>query len=182
MGLLHLVPSAQGRIRSTRVRLGIMSWAFSTRRFLGAERSFMETHKICTGQSDALISPSVFICCLKIHKQLFQFRQCAPNVWLSHRKKDQLEKKKKNQDHKPGSNTASAFRSPGNAGGFFYYLCFQVKPPSAGRFLPGLRPHFFFPPPVKSTFTAGGIFKNKKKTGKLKPRLLCQSDNSKSVT
>lgn len=55
----------------------------------------METHKICTGQSDALISLSVFIRRLKIHKQLFQFRQCAPNVRLSHRKKDQLEKEKK---------------------------------------------------------------------------------------
>lgn len=108
-------------------------------------------------------------------------------MWLSHKKKDQL-KKKTHQDHKPGSNTASAFSSPGNpfplqrGGGFFCYLCFQVNSPSAGRLLPGLRAPFTSPPPVKSTFTAGGTFKTKKKTGKPKPRLLCQCDNCKSVT
>lgn len=73
MSLSHPVPSAEGRIRSIRVRLGIVSGALSTRSLLGAERSFMETYKVGTGQSDTLISLSVFICGLKIHKQLFSF-------------------------------------------------------------------------------------------------------------
>lgn len=61
-------------------------------------------------------------------------------------------------------------------------MCFQVKSPSAGRLLPGLRAPFIFTPQFRATFTAGGIFKNKKKTGKPKPRLLCWCDKCKFIT
>lgn len=64
----------------------------------------------------------------------------------------------------------------------FSLLVLSLRSPSAGRLLPGLRAPFIFPPPMRHTFTAGGVFEAKKKTGKPKPRLLCQCDNYKHVT
>lgn len=108
VGLSHLDPSVMGRIRSIRNRVGIVSQAHGTRSLWGAERSFVGTTQGGHQKWDFDFTLSVV---WRYTSNYFSFVNVHQIYGFLTRKRINF---KTNQDHKPGSNSASAFSSPGN--------------------------------------------------------------------